>query len=135
MFNLNFLKLAVIALKLLHHFPTYTCYTMTRLPILQTIWRIKVPKIVSSYPCVLHALLSLTALHIAQLQPGFNDTYVAQAELHHNRALRVISSHIRNINEENAPAAYVFSTVIFIIFCAKRRQPGDFWVFGGRDIE
>jgi hypothetical protein len=128
-------SMGLAEMKLLHHFSTSTCYTISRLPVLQTVWRIRVPKIGFSYPYVLHGILSLSALHLAQLQPECHDDYVAQAELHHNRALEMISSHMRNINNDNAPAVYLFSTVTSIISCAKPRQPDDFWVFGGKDIE
>ena len=122
-------------MELLHHYSTSTCYTISRLPILQTVWRIRVPKFGFSSPFVLHGILSLSALHLAYLKPEQRAHYVAQAEFHHNLALQMVSATLPVIDEENAPAVYLFSTITSIISCATPRQPNDFWVFGDRDIE
>lgn len=127
--------ITIADMELLHHYSTSTCYTVSRLPILQTVWRIRVPKFGFSSPFVLHGILSLSALHLAYLKPGQHAQYVAQAEFHHNLALQMVSTTLPLIDEENAAAVYLFSTITSIISCAKPRQPNDFWVIGDRDIE
>jgi hypothetical protein len=122
-------------MELLHHYSTSTCYTVSRLPILQTVWRIRVPQFGFSSPFVLHGILSLSALHLAYLKPEQHAQYVAQAEFHHNLALQMVSATLPLIDKENAAAVYLFSTITSIISCAKPRQPNDFWVIGDRDIE
>jgi Fungal specific transcription factor domain len=127
--------MGVAEMELLHHYSTSTCYTISRLPVLQTVWRIKVPQCGFSSPFVLRSILALSALHLAHLKPELQQYYVGQAELHHNIALQQVSSIIPGINEENAPALCLFSTITSIISCAKPRSPDDFWVIGNRDIE
>ena len=122
-------------MELLHHYSTSTCYTISRLPALQTVWRIRVPKFGFSFPFLLHGILSLSALHLAHLTPECHERYVAQAEFHHDLALQLVSKVLPHIDEENAPALYLFSTIASIISCGKFRLPDDFWVIGERDIE
>lgn len=127
--------IGIAEMELLHHYSTSTCYTISHLPILQTVWRIRAPKFGFSSPFVLHGILSLAALHLAYLKPEKHAQYVLQAEFHHNLALQMVSAILPAIDEENAPAVYLFSTITSIISCAKPRQPNDFWVIGDRDIE
>ncbi|KAJ5608670.1 hypothetical protein N7528_009237 [Penicillium herquei] len=127
--------IGIAEMELLHHYSTSTCYTISRLPILQTVWRIRVPKFGFSSPFLLHGILSLSALHLAYLKPEQHAQYVTQAEFHHNLALKMVSATLPMLDEENAAAIYLFSTITSIISCAKPRQSNDFWVIGDRDIE
>ncbi|KAJ5938865.1 hypothetical protein N7466_001999 [Penicillium verhagenii] len=127
--------IGIAEMELLHHYSTSTCYTISRLPVLQTVWRIRVPKFGFSSPFLLHGILALSALHLAYLKPEQHAHYVAQAEFHHNLALQMVSATLPQIDEENAAALYLFSTVTSIISCAKPRLPDDFWVIGDRDLE
>ena len=122
-------------MELLHHYSTSTCYTISRLPVLQTVWRITVPKLGFASPFLLHGILALSALHLAYLKPDHHANYAAQAEFHHNLALQTVSPILPRIDEDNATAVYLFSTITSIISCAKPRLPDDFWVIGDRDIE
>ncbi|KKK15809.1 hypothetical protein ARAM_001191 [Aspergillus rambellii] len=120
---------------LLHHYSTSTCYTISMHPMLQMVWRIRVPQVGFSFHFVLRAILALAALHLAHLKPENRAHYVAEAEFHHNMALQMASAVLSNITEENAPAIYLFSTLTSIISCAKPRLPDDCWMIGDRDIE
>ncbi|KAK9849988.1 uncharacterized protein MYU51_012739 [Penicillium brevicompactum] len=122
-------------MELLHHYSTSTCYTISRLPVLQTVWRITVPRLGFASPFLLHGILALSALHLAYLKPDHHANYAAQAEFHHNLALQTVSPILPRIDEDNATAVYLFSTITSIISCAKPRLPDDFWVIGDRDIE
>ena len=122
-------------MELLHHFSTSTCYTITRLPVNQTVWQIKVPQIAFSFPFLLRSVLALSALHLAFLNPERHDYYVAQANLHHDIALRTVSAVMCNLNDHNAPAVYLFSTITALISCAQPRLPDDLWISGEKDIE
>lgn len=103
---------------------------------LQTVWRIRVPKLGFSFPFLHHGKPSLSALHLAHLKPENHEHYVlAQAEFHHKLALQMVSGILPQIDDENAAALYPFSTFASIISCAKPRIPDDFWVIGDRDIE
>lgn len=120
---------------LLHHFSTSTCYTITRNPILQTVWQIRIPQVSFSSPFVFRAIIALSALHLAHVKPEFHDHYVSQAELHHNTALQMVSAILPDVNKENCQSIYVFSVLTCIISCAKPRTKHDFWANRDRDIE
>lgn len=127
--------MGVAEMELLHHYSVSTCYTISRLPTLQTVWRVRVPQVGFSYSFVLRGILALSALHLAHLKPELHAQYIAQTEFHHNLALQMVSAIMPSINEENGLAIYLFSTITTIISCAKPRKPDDFWIVGHRDIE
>lgn len=120
---------------LLHHFSTSTCYTVSRSPVLQTVWQIRIPQVSFSSPFVFRAIIALSALHLAHIKPEFHDHYVSQAEFHHNTALQMVSAILPDVNKENCQSIYVFSILTCIISCAKPRIRHDFWANSDRDIE
>jgi hypothetical protein len=120
---------------LLHHFSTSTCFTISRHPVLQTLWQITVPKFGFSYQFVFRAILALSALHLAHMKPDLHAQYVAAADFHHNIALQMVSATIPQINEENGPAVYLFSTITCIIECAMPRKREDFWVSNDKVLQ
>jgi hypothetical protein len=120
---------------LLHHFSTSTCYTISRNPILQTLWQIRIPQASFTSPFVFRAILALSALHLAHLKPEFYEHYAEQAELHHTTALQIVSSILPNVTKENCQGIYLFSILTCLISCAKPRLRDDFWSNSDRDIE
>lgn len=120
---------------LLHHYSTSTCYTISRHPVLQTVWQTTVPTFGFSYQFVFRGILALAALHLAHLKPDLQDQYVDAAEFHHNLALQMVSGTIPQINEENGPAVYLFSTITCIIGCALPRKRDDLWVSNDRVLQ
>lgn len=115
---------------LLHHYSTSTCFTISRHPVLQTVWQITIPQhgFTSQSQFVFRGILALAALHMGHIKPNLEAQYLAAAEYHHNVALQMVSAAIPQINEENGPALYAFSTITCIIMCAMRRNSDDFWV-------
>lgn len=117
-------------MELLHHYSTSTCYTISKHPVLQTIWQVTVPQhgFSPDSQFVFRGILALAALHMGHIKPHLRAEYVAIAEYHHNAALQMVSTAIPNINEETGPAIYVFSSLTCIIMCAMRQKTDDFWV-------
>ena len=115
---------------LLHNYSTSTCYTLSRHPVLQTVWRINVPQIAFSFGFVMDAMLAMSALHLAFSKPAMKDHYVSQALRHHEAGLRVAAPLLPNITPDNCSALYVFAVLTCHISCAKPRSPGDFLLIG-----
>ncbi|CAI7669489.1 unnamed protein product [Penicillium pancosmium] len=117
-------------MELLHHYSTSTCYTISRHPVLQTIWQITIPQhgFAPQSQFVFRGILALAALHMGHIKPDLRAEYFATAEYHHNAALQMVSAAIPHINEETGPAIYIFSTLTCIIMCAMRQNSDDFWV-------
>ncbi|KAJ5381537.1 uncharacterized protein N7496_003965 [Penicillium cataractarum] len=126
--DVNAPSMGMAEMALLHHYSTSTCYTISRHPVLQTVWQNTVPTFGFSYQFVFRGILALAALHLAHLKPELQDQYVDAAEFHHNLALQMVSGTIPQINEENGPAVYLFSTITCIIGCALPRKREDLWV-------
>lgn len=120
-------------MELLHHYSTSTCYTISKHPVLQTVWQITIPKhgFAPQSQFVFRGILALAALHMGHIKPDLRADYFATAEYHHNAALKMVSTAIPHINEETGPAIYVFSTLTCIIMCAMRRNFDEFWTTDG----
>ncbi|KAI9932448.1 hypothetical protein ASPWEDRAFT_46974 [Aspergillus wentii DTO 134E9] len=126
--------LAVSDLEMLHHYSTCTAYTFSRNPTLQTMWRVKVPQIGFSSTYALRAILAISALHLAYLRPDRKHVYVAQAEMHHEAALRMVTPNISKLMEEDGNALFLFSILTCFISCAKPRKLDDFLLMEGGQI-
>ncbi|KAL2838332.1 hypothetical protein BJX68DRAFT_259278 [Aspergillus pseudodeflectus] len=128
-------SMGMAEMALLHHYSISTCYTISRHPVLQTVWQTTVPAFGFSYQFVFRGILALAALHLAHLKPELEDQYVDAAEFHHNLALQMVSGTILQINAENGPAVYLFSTITCIIGCALPRKRHDLSVSTDRIIQ
>lgn len=117
-------------LELLHHFTTSTCLTLSQEPSLKALWRINVPQIGFQYEYVMHCLLSIAALHMAYLLPEKREYYTSQGTTHHHNGLRLATSLIANVTNENCEPLYIFSTMTLFITIATSRTSDDFLLLG-----
>ena len=124
----------VAEMELLHNYSTSTCYTLSRHPVLQTVWRIKVPQLGFTSNFVLNALLAVSALHLAYSKPTMREHYVSLALHHHQKGLLLANSILPNSNEDNCTALYLFAALTCIISCAKPRNHEDFLLIGRNGI-
>jgi hypothetical protein len=115
--------LAVLDLELLHHYMTSTCFTLSRAPAVQAVWRDQTPRIGFTMPCVLHALLALSALHLARSDPSRRTCCLAQAQAHHEAALHTVVPIVPSLVSENSVALFLFSSLTCVYSSAK--PPGD----------
>ncbi|KAL6915155.1 hypothetical protein ACHAP8_005794 [Fusarium lateritium] len=73
-----------------------------------------VPKLGFSHPYVLHALLALSASHLAHFRPESRKHYYACAKVHHGKATIIAAPLLMDITEEERIPMYFFS--IFTLF-------------------
>lgn len=66
-------------LKLFHHFTTVTGPSISVGEMSQEIFTATVPRIALSYKFLMHALLAVSALHIAHINPVLQDHYCEPA--------------------------------------------------------
>lgn len=121
-------------LELLHNYSTSTAYTLSRHPVVQSVWRVIVPQIGFSSTYVMRAILALSALHLAYYRPTQKDFYIGQALLLHDTALRMANPILPDITPENCSSLYLFAALTCLISCAKPRIPGDFLLVGKSGI-
>jgi hypothetical protein len=120
--------LAVFDLELLHHYTTSTCYTLSRSPVVQTVWRDEAPCIGFSTPPVLHSLLALSALHLARSDESRRASCLAQAQMHHSTAVREMIPLVSPLARDNGAALFMFSSLTCMFSCAKPSEEGHFLV-------
>ncbi|KAJ5930880.1 C6 transcription factor [Penicillium verhagenii] len=112
----------IFDMQLLHHFMTTTCYTLSRAPVVQAVWRDEVPQIAFTMPGVLHAMLAVSALHLAWSDPSKATACIAQAHRHHNVAVQTVTPNIQSLASENSAGLFVFSSLTCIFACANAQS-------------
>lgn len=127
-------SLNVADLELLHHYDTSTAYTLESIPALQTFLRLSVPRMAFSHPFLLHALLAVSALHLAHFKRDLRPHYLGQANYHYHVALPTVMSLLGAINEDTCRPLYMFSTLSSIFTLGMGPKPGDFLVFDEQGI-
>jgi len=104
----------MLELKLMHHYTTITCKTFTfAAPMTEDIWRVTVPKLAfSGSQHLADAVLAVSALHLRSLTPNDKElvrashAYMAASLAEYNAALN------KGINQSNAEALFLTSTLI-----------------------
>ena len=105
-------------LRLLHHFTTVTSKTLSHEPAVEDMFSSYIPKMAFDNVYLLHALLSLAALHISRSEPEHRNDHLLQARRHHQIALTQFRSEVKSLPESNFPAIAVFHAFIFPYSCA-----------------
>lgn len=75
---------------------------------------------------VLRGILALAALHLAYLRPSRKEFYIARGTMHHQLGLRMASSLLPSMNDENCTPLCIFSAVAVMFAMASPRTPEDF---------
>ncbi|KAE8350840.1 hypothetical protein BDV28DRAFT_159272 [Aspergillus coremiiformis] len=116
-------ELQIADLELLHHYTTSTAYTFSLHPLLQTFWRVEVPRLGFTAPYTLRAILAISAQHLAFLRPEKTKDYIAQASTHHKVSLQLATPEMAKINRNNSSPLFLFSALSTFIACARPLQP------------
>lgn len=116
-------------LELLHNWSTSTAYTISNVPDMHDFYRINVPQMGFSYPFVLHAIMALSARHLAHFRENKRISYTTKADYHWDVALRTATTLLTTVNDDNAPALYIFAVLSCFYTFGKGPKPRDFLVF------
>ncbi|KXH28936.1 hypothetical protein CSIM01_13338 [Colletotrichum simmondsii] len=127
------LPLNILDLELLHHYNTSTYSTLSSDPAMRNYFLESVPRLGFSHPYVLHALLALSASHVAHFRPESRGHYHACAKVHHGKATTVAAPLLMNITEEERIPMYFFSIFTLFISFASLRDEG-YPSFDGDDV-
>ncbi|KZF26555.1 hypothetical protein L228DRAFT_257970 [Xylona heveae TC161] len=128
-----FLGLNMADLELLHHFSVSTCYTISRKPELVTLWRVTIPQLAFSQPFLMRGLLAISALHLARLRPSRSETYLSQAALHQDSALRAARRAMSRVTQDNCNALLAFSILVVMFAFARPREPDSLILIGSME--
>ncbi|KAJ5676166.1 C6 transcription factor [Penicillium macrosclerotiorum] len=121
-------NLPVFDMELLHHYMISTCYTISRTPAIQAIWRDEAPRIGFRMPAALHAILAISALHLARSDPSRKASCIAQAHIHHDTALRLVTPNMSLLAEGNGPGLFLVTSLTCIFSCARAQSEDNFLV-------
>ena len=103
-------------LRLMHHFSTSTCFTMTDVPEIYPLWQIAIPKIAFSEDFLLHGLLAISALQlqhekVSTPQPT-SPSWLDLARTYQQSALSSYIPKLKTIDDQNCHALFALSAIL-----------------------
>ncbi|RAO67978.1 uncharacterized protein BHQ10_003990 [Talaromyces amestolkiae] len=113
--------LQVFDMELMHHYMVSTCYTLSRSPSVQGVWRDEAPRVGFTMPAVLHAILALSALHLARSDPSRRAVCIAHAHMHHTTAVRAVTPNLQSLASDNGVGLFLFSSLLCMFACANTK--------------
>jgi hypothetical protein len=125
----------MLYLELLHHFTTSTCFTLNTAETMRTVWRVQIPRLAFSYDFVMHGILALSALHLAQSQPSpRKEMYIAEGQSLHQTGLRIATTLLPHVTKDNCAPLWIFNAITSLVSLASPRQPGDILLVGPHGV-
>lgn len=96
----------------MHHWSVEQYYYMATRDNVRAFWRLDAPRLAVNYPCLLHELLAISALHKAYLDPGQRRAYYALGSYHQDVAIRELRKALPTLGPANSGAMFATSAVI-----------------------
>ena len=108
----NVPTLDLSTLELLHHYSTSTYQTLVNGVSNREAWQYWYPQLAFGHEFLMHSLLGLSALHLADLQPQRRQELFIKASTHESLALPSFRSSLSDLNEQNCHAVFAFAGCI-----------------------
>ncbi|KAL5409563.1 hypothetical protein PMIN03_005909 [Paraphaeosphaeria minitans] len=108
----------IVHMRLFHHFITVTARTLAHAPDVADVFSTYIPKVAFDNPYVLHAILSLTALHLSRSEQTRRVDYILKARHHHQIALAQFRAEVKDISAANLEVVLIFNVFLFPYTCA-----------------
>jgi hypothetical protein len=104
-------------LELMHHYSTVSYKTISHRESFAATFQNIVPKEALAHPFLMHGILSLSALHLVQLNKGSDQrrVYVQLATGHQTVALALFRKELYNITPTNCQALFAFSSIATVL--------------------
>lgn len=119
--------------ELFHHFCYFTSPSFSHVKAAQHFWSVSVPQLSFKHPFLLHAILTLAALHLGHMKfqsPRESPRDLqAKADSHWEMALKLASPLLPRVDETNSAALYLFATLTCLHTFAFGPRPGGFLLF------
>ncbi|USP80207.1 hypothetical protein yc1106_07481 [Curvularia clavata] len=102
------------------HYTTVTAKTLAAHTDAEDVYKITLPELAFSHPYLLHAILSLSALHLSRLARADSEaqSYLSQAEQYRSAALHGFQTTVHGIDDSNFKAVLLFTGILFPHACA-----------------
>ena len=104
----------LLDLNLMRHYALTTSLMLCGRPRFTSIWQDTVPREAESHPFLMHGLLALTALDIAQSDPSRQQFYFDLAIRHQHIGITLFRPILSELTEGNASAVFAYSSVAVI---------------------
>ena len=117
-----------IDFELLHHYTSTTFKTIDDRVCNLDLWQKTVPRLALGYPFLMHILLSVSAAHLAYLQPHRLRELTLIISERQDRALPVFRAALTAPTEENCHALFVCSKLVAVhafAYCRSRREESN----------
>lgn len=108
-------SLNMIDLELLMHWKDATYQIFCRSSETRPIWQYNIPQLALEEPFLMHGVLALSAIHLAQMKDQHRrSTYIAKAVSHQSQALTVFRPSLHTINESNSMPLFAFASIVTV---------------------
>jgi hypothetical protein len=103
----------ILDLELLHFWTTKSVQSIIDFPAHSTVFATIVPELGFQNPFVMHAILSLSALHLSKLRPEKEAMLLRVSDTHCIKGISLFQPEISNLSSKNCNACFAFSSIIF----------------------
>lgn len=102
----------VMDIRLFHHFTTIVSRTIADAGIPSAeIWNTEIPNMAFDQPCLMSAILALSARHLAITSPTPMNSAITS---HHDEAIRLLSQDVRSVTPQNFDALLASSILLIL---------------------
>lgn len=114
-------------LELMHHYSTITFATFPASQGALDLFRLELPRVALSHPYLMHQILAVSALHLADLRPGSRHAFLLRASRHQNLSLSGMRTALSDdITEQNCDALFATSAILMAsTFASHRYTPNS----------
>lgn len=109
-------------LELMHHYSTSTFCTFPASKGALEMFREDMPRVALSHPYLMHQILALSALHLAELRPNLHTAYFLRATRHQNLSISGMRMELSgSVTKNNCHALFASSGMLMASTYASRR--------------
>ncbi|KAH8893854.1 hypothetical protein GQ53DRAFT_684459 [Thozetella sp. PMI_491] len=109
-------------LALLHHWTVSTSSTIFNTPNIDILWQVTFPQVGFEHHFVVHAILALTALHLAYMNNKQDSPHVLEATMHHEKSLTGFHDVVEHFTRDKCEAVFSWSILNILYTFAISKQ-------------
>ncbi|KAL4770726.1 hypothetical protein BDW60DRAFT_208820 [Aspergillus nidulans var. acristatus] len=120
-------------LYLFHHFTTSTYRTFAG-EAAHPVWQVHVPQWGFAFPSIMHLLFTLSALHLAFMNPAKREVYIMEADDHFTFGIRSVTAVLAldTLDSGNCQQIYMAAVMICFAYFARGPRDGEYLVFNAK---
>lgn len=118
----------IVGIKSFYHYTTVVWRSITAAGISNDqIWGTDVPQLAFEYPVLMHAILTISATHLSQIEPNASKAKVFEAAVtvHRGEALRLLREEVQQVTAENIDALVAAAILMILDSFANASLPEE----------